>query len=85
MTQDEKDLIMTFVNQVMSEYFSSLYWCKQEEKVKHLLERSDNSDYATALYEIINRYLYDYDAGDKQPNINKCFEEIQRLNVTHFA
>jgi hypothetical protein len=46
MTQDDKDLIMSFVNQVMGEYSASPYWCKQEKKIKHLLERSDNSDYA---------------------------------------
>jgi hypothetical protein len=46
MTQDDKDLIMSFVNQVMGEYSASPYWCKQEKKIKHLLERFDNSDYA---------------------------------------
>ena len=44
---------------------------------------SHNSDYATALYEVIDKYLYD--AGAKQPTIDKCFEEIQSLNASHFA
>ena len=39
---------------------------------------SHNSDYAAALYEIVDRYLYN--SGAKQPTIDECIKEIQRLN-----
>ena len=44
---------------------------------------STTSDYMSALYEVIDKYLYD--AGAKQPTIDRCFAEIQSLNASHFA
>jgi len=48
-----------------------------------ILERSDNSDYAAAL----KRILLDCNDfwSEKDTSFNRCLEDIQRLNATHFA
>ena len=52
-----------------------------EEWVPVSLHTSYTRAYASALYEIVDRHLYN--AGAKQPTIDACVEEIQRLNALY--
>jgi len=54
-----------------------------EQFKKEIVQTAHNSDYAVALYKILDELYYDGERTDEK--ICKGVKEIQRLNATHFA
>ena len=58
-------------------------WVKYDD-VKHLLERSDNSGYESALYKLLDDCI-DEHYRETVKSVSDIVKEIQSLNASHFA